>query len=291
LRRTFFSRLQVLLFGGAALPVNLWERLHRLAEAELGHRIYITAGYGATETAPGVTLVHFETQQANALGLPIPGVALKLVPVTGSDKYELRVQGDNVTPGYWRRDDLTAAAFDDDGFYRLGDAARWVKADEPARGLAFAGRLAEEFKLTSGTWVQVGALRTRAIAALSPVAQDIVITGHDRDEIGFLIFPSLNGCQSLCPDFPADAPLSNFLSDKRVRAVVQCGMQALRAEGGGSSTYATRALLLAEPPQIDAGEITDKGYLNQRAILERRAQFVTQLYDVSSAPDIITLNS
>ena len=291
LRRTFFSRLQVLLFGGAALPASLWERLHRVAEAELGQRVYITAGYGATETAPGVTLVHFETQQANALGLPIPGVVLKMVPIQGSDKYELRVKGDNVTPGYWRRDDLTAAAFDDEGFYRMGDAARWVKADEPARGLAFAGRLAEEFKLTSGTWVQVGALRTRAISALSPVAQDIVITGHDRDEIGFLIFPSLNGCHSLCPDFPAEAPLSVLLADERVRDVVRRGLQALQAEGGGSSTYATRAMLLEEPPQIDAGEITDKGYLNQRAILERRAQFVAQLYEAPSAPEIITLNS
>lgn len=270
LRANFFARLQVLQYSGAALPAHVGAGLARVAEAELGQRVHVTSGYGATETAPGVTLVHFPTTRAAAIGLPVPGVALKLVPIPGSDKYELRVQGDNVTPGYWKRDDLTAAAFDDEGFYRMGDAARLVNPDDPAQGIEFAGRVAEDFKLTSGTWVQVGALRVRAISALAPVAQDIVVTGHDRDEIGLLIFPSLAGCRSLCPDGAAAASL--LLADERVRAAVRQGMQALQAEGGGSSTYATRALLLAEPPQIDAGEITDKGYLNQRVILERRAQ-------------------
>src|SRR5262249_7302924 len=161
-------------------------------------------GYGATETAPGVTLVHFETTGAGALGLPIPGVEIKMVPVDDNGKYELRVKGPNVTPGYWKRDDLTAAAFDEEGFYRMGDAARLVDPADPARGIEFAGRVAEDFKLTSATWVHVGALRARAISAISPVAQDIVITGHDRSEVGFLIFPSLAGCRSLCPNLDED---------------------------------------------------------------------------------------
>lgn len=290
LRANFFARLKVLQFSGAALPAHVGEGLTRVATAELGQCVYLTSGYGATETAPGVTLVHFPTTRAAAIGLPVPGVSLKLVPWPGSDKYELRVQGDNVTPGYWKREDLTAAAFDDEGFYRLGDAARFVDTDDPAQGIEFAGRVAEDFKLTSGTWVQVGALRTRAISALAPVAQDIVITGHDRDEIGFLIFPSLAGCCSLCPDLPTDASLSDVLCDKRVRDSVRKGLQALQTEGGGSSTYATRALLLEEPPQIDAGEITDKGYINQRAVLERRVKTVAQLYASDYAPTIITLN-
>lgn len=290
LRANFFARLKVMQYSGAALPPHVGAGLARMAEATLGRRVYLTSGYGATETAPGVTLVHFPTTRPAAIGLPVPGVALKMVLIPGTDKYELRVQGDNVTPGYWKREDLTAAAFDDEGFYRMGDAARFVAADDPAQGIEFAGRVAEDFKLTSGTWVQVGALRTRAISALAPIAQDIVIAGHDRDEIGFLIFPSHTGCRSLCPDAQEDAPLSFLLRDARVRDFVRQGMQDLQAEGGGSSTYATRALLLEEPPQIDAGEITDKGYLNQRVILERRAQDVIQLYDLPLAPAIITLN-
>ena len=276
LRRNFFKFLKVMLFGGAALPANIWERLNRVAIAELGRRVYLTAGYGATETAPGVTLIHFPTSRSGGLGLPIPGVEIKMVPV--SDKYELRVRGENVTPGYWRRDDLTAAAFDEEGFYKMGDAARFVDPDDPAQGIEFAGRVSEEFKLTSGTWVHVGALRVKAIAALAPVAQDIVITGHDRDEIGFLIFPSLAGCRSLCPELNEEISIPDLLSDARVREAARIGMQELKKQGGGSSTYATRALLMEEFPSIDAGEITDKGYLNQRAVLERRNKFVEEIY-------------
>ena len=278
LRRNFFARLKVMLFGGAALPANLWERLNRVAIAELGRRVHLTAGYGATETAPGVTLIHFPTSRTGGLGLPIPGVEVKMVPVGDSDKYELRVKGENVTPGYWKQDHLTTAAFDDEGFYKMGDAARFVDPDDPTQGIEFAGRVSEEFKLTSGTWVHVGALRVKAIAALAPVAQDIVITGHDRDEIGFLIFPSLAGCRSLCPDLNNDLSLTELLLDDRVRAAVRTGMQELKKQGGGSSTYATCALLMEEPPSIDAGEITDKGYLNQRAVLERRHELVEEIY-------------
>jgi feruloyl-CoA synthase len=278
LRRNFFSRLKVMCYGGAALPATVWDRLNRLAEAESGRRIHICAGYGSTETAPGVTIVHYETTRTGVIGLPIPGVTLKLTPVANSDKYELRVKGPNVTPGYWRREDLTAVAFDEEGFYKMGDAARLVDAGDPAKGLDFAGRVSEEFKLTSGTWVHTGALRIKAIAALAPVAQDVVVAGQDRDDIRFLIFPNLDGCRSLCAESSEGTPLDELLADARVRERVRAGLAKLKAEGGGSSTYATHAMFLTEPPSIDAGEITDKGYINQRAVLERRAALVEQLY-------------
>ncbi|MBP6822776.1 MAG: feruloyl-CoA synthase [Acidobacteria bacterium] len=289
LRRNFFARLKVMLYGGAALPASLWERLNRVAVAELGRRVYLTSGYGSTETAPGLTLVHFETSHTGVLGLPVPGVELKMVPVGDGGKYELRAKGPNVTPGYWKRDDLTVAAFDDEGFYKMGDAARLVDPEEPAQGIEFVGRVAEEFKLTSGTWVHTGALRVRAISALAPVAQDVVVTGHDRSEIGFLIFPSLAGCRNLCPDLGEDVSLSALLADERVRDCVREGMQRLKSEGGGSSTYAARAMFLEGSASIDAGEITDKGYVNQRAVLECRAEIVERLYEDSMATDVIRI--
>jgi feruloyl-CoA synthase len=284
LRDNFFSGLKVIQYAGAALPAHLWERLERVSVLATGRRVRMTSGWGATETAPQVTLVHFTPLRSSVIGLPTPGAELKMVPLPNSDKYELRVRGPNVTPGYWRRAELTAAAFDGEGFYRIGDAGRFADADDPAQGIEFAGRLAEEFKLTSGTWVQTGALRVNAIEALAPVAQDIVIAGHDRDEIGFLIFPSLAGCRSLCDKQVAGDEL---LADARVREAVRAGLQRLQAQGGGSSTYATRALLLTEPPQIDAGEITDKGYVNQSAVLERRAEWVARLY--GDAAEVIHL--
>lgn len=284
LRNNFFARLKVIQYAGAALPAHLWERLERLSVLATGQRVRLTSGWGATETAPQVTLVHFTPVRSSVIGLPTPGNELKMIPLHDSDKYELRVRGPNVMPGYWRRAELTAAAFDEEGFYRIGDAGRFADADDATQGIEFAGRLAEEFKLTSGTWVHTGALRVKAIEALAPVAQDIVIAGHDRADIGFLIFPDLAGCRRLCDEKTAAEEL---LADARVRAGVRVGLQRLQAQGGGSSTYATRALLLAEPPQMDAGEITDKGYINQRAVLERRAEWVARLY--SDATEVIHL--
>ena len=267
-----------MLYGGAALPGSVWERLNRIATVELGRRVHITAGYGSTETAPGLTLVHFETSHAGVLGLPIPGVVLMMVPVPGTDKYELRAKGPNVTPGYWRRDDLTAAAFDEDGYYRMGDAGRFVDPADATRGIAFAGRLAEDFKLTNGTWVHTGELRLKAIAALAPLAQDVVVAGHDRDDIRFLIVPNVAGCRGLCPDLPGETSLNELLSDARVWERVRDGLEQLKSEGSGISTYATRALFLIDPPSIDKSEITDKGYINQNVLLENRGDMVERLY-------------
>ena len=262
----------MILYAAAALPAPVWDRLERLSILETGKRVWMTSAWGSTETAPQVTIVHFESVRTSVVGLPSPGYELKMVPVDTAGKYELRVRGSNVTPGYWKRDDLTAAAFDEHGFYKMGDAGRFADPDDPSKGIEFAG-LAEDFKLTSATWVHVGALRVRAIAALAPIALDVVIAGHDRDEVGFLVFPK--------PDTAA--------LDPQVRECLQRGMIALSNEGGGGTTYATRAILLEEPPSIDAGEITDKGYINQRAVLERRAASVERLYAQPCDDSVIVL--
>jgi len=286
LRRNFFRNLQLIFYAGAALPQNLWERLERLSEKELGRRLPMISAWGSTETAPSVTSVHFEIDRAGVIGLPKAGIELKMLPNGG--KLELRVRGPNVTPGYWKRPDLTREAFDEEGYYRIGDAGRFVDTNDPAKGIVFDGRIAEDFKLSTAVWVHVGALRVRGIAALAPLAQDIVVTGHDRAEVGFLVFASPQGARSLCPDLPADAPLAEVLRDPRVKARAKEGLTQLAAEGG-SSTYAARALLMAEPPSIDANEITDKGYINQRAVLARRAALVETLHADPTNTDVIRI--
>jgi feruloyl-CoA synthase len=246
----------------------------------------MTSAWGATETAPLATDCHFQATRSGVIGLPVPGTELALVP--NGDKLEVRVRGPNVTPGYWRRPDLTAASFDEEGFYRIGDAVRFVDPDRPELGLLFDGRVAEDFKLDSGTWVNVGMLRVAAIAALAPVAQDVVVAGHDRREIGFLIFPNLAACRQLANGLGADAPVDLVLSHRAVRESVSRGLARLRAESqGASSGHGAGALLLTEPASIDAGEITDKGYLNQRAVLTNRVALVELLYAEGGAPLVI----
>jgi feruloyl-CoA synthase len=292
LRRNFFSRLQLIFYAGAALPPSLWARLEQLGLQETARRVRMVSAWGSTETAPMATCVHYDIDRAGVIGNPGPGCELRLLPVGqshGKTKYEIRVRGPNVTPGYWKRDDLTRAAFDAEGFYRIGDAVRFADPADPAKGIEFDGRVAEEFKLGSGTWVHTGALRVKAIAALAPVAQDIVVTGHDRNNIGFMIFPNLPACRQLALDLPADAPAAAVLAHAAVRACVVQGLRALKAEGGGSSTYAERALFLEEPPHIDAGEITDKGYINQRAVLTRRAALVAALYTDETSANIMEI--
>ena len=261
LRASFFRDLDVVFYAAAALPPNLWARLEALAETMRGGRLAMFSAWGATETSPLATQVHFAIDRAGVIGLPIAGCDLKLVPSAG--KLEARVRGPNVTPGYVKQPELTRAAFDDEGFYRTGDAMKLADPDRPERGVVFDGRVAEDFKLTTGTWVHVGALRTRLIAAADPVVQDAVITGHDRDEVGALVFL---GAQA------------RTQTPESVRALLVEALHALAREPGGSSTRPCRLLILDEPPSLDDGEITDKGYLNQRAILERRASRVEELY-------------
>jgi feruloyl-CoA synthase len=254
-------------YAGAALPQNLWERLEKLAVAEKGGQLAMLSAWGSTETSPLATQVHFHIARAGVVGLPVAGCELKLVPSGG--KLEVRVKGPNVTPGYWKRADLTKTAFDEEGYYRIGDAMKLADESDPAKGLVFDGRVAEDFKLSSGTWVSAGTVRVKLIAAGNPLIQDAVITGHDRDEIGALVFLSA-AAKDLAPE--------------ALRARLAEALRALAGEGG-SSAHPARLLVMAEPPSIDANEITDKGYINQRAVLERRAALVAKLHGAD--PDVI----
>ena len=233
------------------------------------------------------TAVHFPIERAGIIGLPAPGSEIKMVPEAG--KFELRVRGPNVTPGYWRRDDLTAMAFDEDGYYRIGDAGKFADDDDPAQGLIFDGRLTEDFKLMSGTWVHVGALRIKAITAGAPVIQDAVVTADGRENVGLLIFADANGCRGLCPDAGPETAVAALIARPEVHRVLCEGLNAYNAINPGNSSRIDRVLLMAEPPSIDAGEITDKGYINQRAVLEKRRHLVDELY-AGDLPHIILLD-
>ena len=268
LRRNFCSRLDVLFYAAAALPQNLWERLEKLFASEK-RDVAMLSAWGSTETSPLATSVHFPIPRAGVIGLPVPGCELKLVPNAG--KLEVRVRGPNVTPGYYRRPDLTQAAFDSEGFYCIGDAVKLADPADASRGIVFDGRVVEDFKLSTGTWVNVGAVRVKLIAAGDPLIQDAVITGHGRAEVGALVFLNPSAAKDLTADFIRS----------RLGAVVE-----RLAHEPGSSTRVTRLLVLSEPPSIDANEITDKGYMNQRAVLERRSDLVIKLY--SGDAEVIT---
>jgi feruloyl-CoA synthase len=220
------------------------------------------------------------------IGLPVPGVSLKLVPNGG--KLEVRIKGPIITPGYYKQPEVTAKAFDEDGFYLIGDAVRFADPDKPEAGLMFDGRVSEDFKLTTATWVSVGTLRVKGIECMVPLAQDIVVTGHDRDSVGFLVFPNVAACRQIA-GLDAEAPLEQVLTHPRVRQGVQDGLRALHAASSGSSTYADRALLLATPPSVDDGEITDKGYINQAAVVHARAALIDSMYESQPGAAVIRL--
>jgi feruloyl-CoA synthase len=280
LASAFFDKLKVIFYAGAALPQTLWAELERLSMATRGDKVAMVSSWGSTETAPLATDCYFQAERSGVIGLPVPGCELKLVP--NGDKQEIRVRGANVTPGYWKRPDLSAKAFDEEGFYVIGDAVRFFDPAHPEKGLVFDGRVAEDFKLMSGTWVSVGQVRVKGIEHLFPIAQDIVVTGHDREEVGFLVFANPVTARQVS-GLPESAGLDAVLAHPTVVALAHKGLRALKAEGGGTASFATRALLMAEPPSVDAGEITDKGYINQRAVLTRRAALVQRLYDVDGA--------
>lgn len=286
LTERFFRDLDVLFYAGAAMDESLQARMRKLA-ADSGREVPLISAWGATETAPFATGMNFPTKYRGNIGLPAPGCEIKLAPV--EDKLEIRVRGPNVTPGYWRQPAATEAGFDEEGFYRSGDAVKLANPDDPSKGLVFDGRIVENFKLSTGTWVHVGALRLALIAECAPVVQDCVITGQDRDWVGALAFPSLAGCRSLCPELPDDAPLGDLIREPAVRQALQAGLERLAERGGGSSMRVARALLVAEPPTIDAGEITDKGYINQRAVLDHRAALVERLHAAKPDDEIIAL--
>ncbi|WP_050630025.1 feruloyl-CoA synthase [Bradyrhizobium viridifuturi] len=283
LRRKFFEGTKFAFYAGAALPQNLWDALEELSLQTVGRKLPMVSAWGSTETSPLATDCHFLAKRSGNIGVPISGTELKLVP--SGDKLEVRVRGPNVTPGYWKAPELTAQAFDDEGFYKIGDAVTFADPDRPDLGLFFDGRVAEDFKLNSGTWVSVGTLRVAGIAALAPLAQDIVVTGHGRDEVRFLVFPNLAACRSLA-GLPETADAPETIGHPAVRSAIGQGLARLKAQGSHSSGHATRALLLAEPASVDGGEITDKGYINQRAVLTRRAAAVAVLEDDASSEPI-----
>jgi feruloyl-CoA synthase len=287
LRAKFFHRLHAMFFSGAALSPYIWNSLDELAVQETGYRVPMLTGLGATETAPFFMSVTPATSRSGHVGLPVSGNEAKLVPNNG--KLEVRARGPNVTPGYWRQPELTAAAFDAEGFYKFGDALKPVDPDDLGAGFDFDGRIAEDFKLASGTWVSVGPLRARFIAACAPLVRDVVIAGINRDEISALVILDLDGCRLLNPALAPD-DLGAAASDSTIRAAIRERMIGFLATSTGSSTRITRAALIDTPMSIDRGEVTDKGSINQRAVLDHRSHLIDELYSPTPAAHVITLS-
>lgn len=283
LAKNFFSRLRTLAYGGAALSQDLYDRIQKVAVRAVGERIVFSSGYGATETAPTICNVHWPTGRMGLLGLPLPGVELKLAPV--GQKMEVRVRGDCITPGYHKNPEKTSEAYDEEGFYRLGDGARFLDDERPEEGLVFDGRVAEDFKLSTGTWVSAGKLRVDVVAGSNGVLSDALVTGLDRSWIGILGFPNIPACRNIAGD-PSLA-VEDLVRHPAVLERLAEGLRAHNKDNPGSSTRVVRALLMTEPPSVDAGELTDKGYINQSVALGRRAALVEKLYAEPPGNDVV----
>ena len=286
LARAFFGKLRLIFYAGAALPQDLWERLEAVSERAIGEQVPMTSSWGTTETSPLATAAHFVIERAGPIGVPVPGVELKLVPA--GDKLEVRVRGPNVMPGYWKREDLTRAAFDEEGFYKPGDAVRFADPGDSGKGIVFDGRLAEDFKLATGTWVAVGALRVGALAAASPALQDAIIAGENRQWIGMLAWLNTAGCRKL---IGCEAPLAELACHPVLREHVRRAIAQWNDAHPGSSQKIARVLLFPDAPSIDANEITDKGYINQRLALARRKAEVERLFASTPDADVLVVSS
>ena len=271
LARRFFSKLKMVFYAGAGMPETTWRRLEAVAARVRDEPVWFTTSWGSTETSPAITSVPWRLERPGVIGLPLPGASIKFVPNAG--KLEMRIKGPHIFPGYRGNDAATKQAFDADGWYCIGDAGYLHNEDDPASGIVFNGRVAEDFKLTSGTWVNVGTLRLAVVTALAPLVLDVVITGHDRSEIGALVFV---------------AEAARKLPHDEVVAKVRDALRAMKANAAGSSQTPTRALLLSDAPSMAAGEITDKGYINQRLVLQRRAADVELLYAEPTSPRVIS---
>lgn len=285
LRGSFFRKLEMMGYGGATLSSDLYDRMQALAIAETGHRIPLTTMYGATETQ-GVTVVHWITERVGLIGLPLPGITLKLVP--NGTKLEVRVKGPTVTPGYLNDPKKTQEAFDEEGYYSLGDAARFLDPDRPEEGLVFDGRVTEDFKLSSGTWVSTGTLRADVVAACSPLLQDAVVCGLDKPYIALLAWPNIAAARQIA-GLADDATADEIVAHPKVVEFVKDRLTRHNKAGGGSSSRIGRIILMTEPPSIDGHEMTDKGYVNQRATMERRAHLVERLYEENPPADVIVV--
>ena len=282
LRRNLLSRVRMFFYSGAGLAQPIWDSLHASAEAEIGERIVMATGLGMTESAPSAMFVNSPNVKGGDIGVPVPGMTLKLVQVDG--KTEVRYKGPNVTPGYWRSEQATRDTFDEEGYLCTGDAVQWITPDDLHRGLKFDGRIAEDFKLSTGTFVSVGPMRAKVVVTGAPYVQDVVLTGLNMKEVGALIFPS-PACRAVS-GLPADAPWADVLASAPVRDRFQAVLNELARQATGSASRIARALLLTEPPSIDKGEVTDKGSINQRAVLKHRDALVQALHD-GSAPHIL----
>jgi feruloyl-CoA synthase len=287
LRESFFRRLKLLFYAGAGMSQPVWDAYRRLALETCGERVIMVTGLGSTETAPMAMQTRWETDTPGVIGIPVPGVEVKLVPQ--GEKLEARFRGPNVTPGYWRQPELASRFFDEEGFYKMGDAVRFIDPQDVNQGFLFDGRLSEDFKLSTGTWVSVGPLRGRILSHFSPWVRDVVITGPDRDEVGALIFADIHACRSLCPDLSTASADHEVLRHPAVRERFWSKLESFAAESTGSSNRVTRAALMEEAPSLDHGEITEKGSLNQRAVLERRKTLVEELYESQPSPRVLRI--
>ena len=284
--KSLFKRLNMFFFAGAGLAQHVWDQLDQLSVEITGKKVPMLTGLGATETAPSAMFTSIEGTASGVIGLPCPGVELKLV--TNDDKTEVRVRAETVTPGYWRNEEQTLKAFDEEGFYCFGDAVKWIDEKDPNRGMLFDGRVSEDFKLDSGTWVSVGTLRVAIINHFAPYIQDAVICGRDKGFITAMLFPDFSHLQRLVPQ---GATMDNvtLVAQPQVVSVMQECLQKMAKTSTGSSTRITRITLLTEPPSIDGHELTDKGSINQRAVITRREDIMNTLYAENIPAHVISL--
>jgi feruloyl-CoA synthase len=287
LRERFFSRLRMLFYAGAGIAPHVWDSLQELSREATGGDVFITTSLGSTETAPAALAACWQADGPGFVGIPMPGVEVKLVP--SGEKLELRLRGPNIMPAYWRNDELSRAAFDDEGYYCIGDALRFADERDPARGFVFDGRIAEDFKLATGTWVSTGALRLRVIGHFAPLLSDLAVSGENRDEVAALAFVNLERARAIATDVDADAGAPEVLASHALRRHLRELLEDLSRSSSGTAARVARLVLLVEPPSLDAGEITDKGSLNQRAILRRRATLVADAHTIPPPPHVIAL--